>query len=66
MINTDGSEINTDGSSTFFPFDFTTDNEWHNTSYMTISSEEYYKLVEKARKWDNFMKMVNGEKEDSS
>lgn len=55
MINTD----NVTGGSNW-NFDFSDSNIWENTTYMTISCEEYYKLVEKAKKWDNFMKMVDG------
>ena len=31
-------------------------------TWMTISSKEYRELVEKARKWDNFMKLLEGDK----
>ena len=51
--------INTDGNN---KFDLNSDTVWENTSYMTVSCKHYYELVEKARKWDNFMKMVEGEK----
>ena len=54
--------INTDGSNNW-DF-FTDDTVWENTSYMTVSTKHYYELVEKARKWDNFMKIVNGETEE--
>ena len=54
MINTDGN--NWDWSSS-------DDTTWENISYMTVSCKHYHELVEKARKWDNFIKMVNGEEE---
>ena len=31
---------------------------WDDNAWFTINSEEYYELKDKARKWDNLMKLL--------